>query len=146
MKQNVFVVAVAVLAFAGIAGAAEKTEKRKEQPKEYWCVGPVEVVDAASNQLTIQVKESGVSSQTPSSGQMRLGKFTVAAGSAASEVLRTFACAPGCQVVTKEKPGGATLGDLRPGESVRVTYNETGNGYVALQVAPHVPVVVKEKP
>jgi hypothetical protein len=86
-----------------------------------------------------------MSSQTPSSGQLRLGAFTVASGSASSEVLRTFACPASCQVVTKEKPGGAMLGNLRSGESVRVTYSETGNGYVALQVAPHIPAPPTEK-
>lgn len=142
MKRNLFVIVAAMLTVAGIALAAEK---KPQQPKEYWCVGPVTAVDAANNRLTIQVKESGMSSQTPSSGQMRLGAFTVASGSAASEVLRTFACPAGCRVVTKEKPGGATLEDLRSGESVRVTYSETGNGYVALQVAPHIPAPAREK-
>ena len=142
MKQNIFIIAAAVLVIAGMALAAER---KPVQQKEFWCVGPVTAVDAANNQLTIQVKESGMSSQTPSSGRMRLGAFTVASGSAASEVLRTFACSAGCRVVTKEKPGGATLVDLRSGELVRVTYSETGNGYVALQVAPHIPAPPTEK-
>ncbi|MCX7886945.1 MAG: hypothetical protein N3B01_06800 [Verrucomicrobiae bacterium] len=138
MKHCWIFLAAAVVAVAAQRPAPKSTEKPPNplvgKPTETWCIGPIVAIDPQAGTFTIVVKSQGQSVQTQTEGPRFLGSFIIASSSDASEEQRSFECLPHCRFVTPAKPAGATLGDFRVGDTVRVTCVGTNAPWKAIQV------------